>query len=115
LNTLIPPGSDLQLLIAYVVNDRGEIGGLGLPSGCSSQIDELCGRAFVLIPCDEDHPSVEGCEYSMVGESATATGSATPTTAKPELSPDAIKQMMQAAERRSKPWYRGFGVHSLPK
>jgi len=68
LNTFIRPGSDLQLLIGYAINDRGEIGGLGLPSGCSPQIDELCGRAFVLIPCDEDHPGVDGCDYSMVDD-----------------------------------------------
>jgi hypothetical protein len=39
----------------------------------------------------------------------------TTTTVKPELSPDAIRQLMQSAGRRSKPWYRGFGAQTQPK
>jgi len=113
LNTLIPAGSSLQLFSPQAINDRGEIAGLGLPSGC--QFDGLCGRAFVLIPCDENHPDVADCDYSTVDGNASATGSAIPTTqmataAKSVQSPDAIRQLMQAAGRRSKPWYRGFGA-----
>jgi hypothetical protein len=48
----------------------------------------------------------------MVDENVTATGSVMPTTTtvKPELSPDAIRQLMQAPGRRSMPWARGFAV-----
>ena len=66
LNTLIPPGSSLQLTFAYAVNDRGEIVGTGLPSGCAASDVEFCGHAYVLIPCDGHHPGVEGCDYSVV-------------------------------------------------
>lgn len=59
LNTLVPPGSDLHLLIAYSVNDRGEIAGDGILANGDS-------HAFLLIPCDENHPGVEGCDYSLV-------------------------------------------------
>ncbi len=59
LNSLVVPGSDLQLTGAVYNNDRGEIAGFGvLPSG-----DE---HAYVLIPCDSDHPDVDGCDYDPV-------------------------------------------------
>jgi probable HAF family extracellular repeat protein len=57
LNTLIPANSALHLVKGDHINDRGEIAGFGLlPNGDA--------RAFLLIPCDENHPGVEGCENS---------------------------------------------------
>jgi probable HAF family extracellular repeat protein len=59
LNTLIPPGSALHLDKGEDINERGEIAGFGsLPNGDV--------RAFLLIPCDENHPGLEGCAYSLV-------------------------------------------------
>jgi probable HAF family extracellular repeat protein len=66
LNTLIPANSDLLLDNTFAINDRGEIAGFGLPSGCT--LDTLCGHAFVLIPCEKEHSNDEGCE----SEDATA-------------------------------------------
>lgn len=59
LNTLIPPGSEILLGGAFNADDRGEIVAEGaLPNGDS--------RAVLLIPCDENHPDIEGCDYSLV-------------------------------------------------
>lgn len=59
LNSLIPPNSPLKLVYAFAINDRGEIPGNGIDA--SGNV-----RAFLLIPCDDNHPDVEGCDYSMV-------------------------------------------------
>jgi probable HAF family extracellular repeat protein len=100
LNTLIPSGSGLQLVGAVDINDRGEIVGSGvLPNGDF--------HAILLIPCDENHPNIEGCDYSMVEESATARVSTMPT---PRLSPDAMRQFMKSFGLRSRLWYRGLGA-----
>lgn len=68
LNELIPQGSDLQLGQGISINDRGEIAGEGLLSNGDLQ-------AYLLIPCDEHHQAVEGCDYSLVDAApAAATG-----------------------------------------
>jgi probable HAF family extracellular repeat protein len=59
LNTLVPTGSDIQLQLPYDINDEGEIAGFGASANGDS-------HAFLLIPCDNDHPGIEGCDYSMV-------------------------------------------------
>ena len=76
LNDAIPPHSALKLNIAFAINDRGEIVGVGSASGCI--YDSLCGRAFLLIPCDENHPGIDGCDYSMAEASAAAPQSSPP-------------------------------------
>jgi probable HAF family extracellular repeat protein len=70
LNTLIPPNPGLQLNWATYVNEAGEIAAIGTLSNGDI-------HAFVLIPCDENHPEREGCDYSMV-DAATAAQSAAP-------------------------------------
>jgi probable HAF family extracellular repeat protein len=75
LSTLIPPNPDLQLDHAFQINDRGEIAVRGVFS--NGDIHSL-----VLIPCDEGHPGVEGCDYSMV-DAATLRQSAVPATQHP--------------------------------
>jgi hypothetical protein len=59
LNTLVPPGSGIDLAGGVSINDRGEISGEGvLPNGDI--------HAILLIPCDENHRDIEGCDYETV-------------------------------------------------
>jgi probable HAF family extracellular repeat protein len=65
LNALLLPGSGLTVNTAAFITDRGEIAATGiLPNG-----DQ---HAVLLIPCDDHHAEVEGCDYSMVDASAVA-------------------------------------------
>jgi len=74
LEKLTLPGSGLTVFAGQLINDRGEIAGRGrLPNG-----DE---HAIVLIPCDENHPDIAGCDYSLVDSSALQSTAAPIPTA----------------------------------
>jgi probable HAF family extracellular repeat protein len=65
LNTLIPPGSPLYLVYPDHINDQGEIAGFGMDASGNE-------HAFLLIPCDANHPDTEGCDYSLVDATTAA-------------------------------------------
>lgn len=82
LNTLISPNSALYLFAASFINDRGEIAAFGsLANG-----DQ---HALLLVPCDEEHPNVEDCDYSLVDNSAD-TSQEGHTTIAPAMLPSAL-------------------------
>jgi probable HAF family extracellular repeat protein len=71
LQSLILPGSDLTVHENLSINERGEIVANGLlPNGAGI-------RAILLIPCDENHPDVEGCDYDVMDASTSASGANT--------------------------------------
>ena len=47
LNTLVSDGPDFKVLIAYNINERGEIAGTGVPAGC-----DLSRRLWARLPAD---------------------------------------------------------------
>jgi probable HAF family extracellular repeat protein len=65
LNTLVTPASDVNAAFPVNINDRGEIVAHGLlPNGDV--------HAVLLVPCDENHPNIMGCDYSLVDAVTTA-------------------------------------------
>ena len=76
LNTLIAPGSGLQITSAFNINDRGEILARSFPIGTTPNDDEDLGHLVLLMPCDDDSP----CENSI---SPTAVQAVSPVTHSP--------------------------------
>jgi hypothetical protein len=70
LNALVPSGSGVHLFAGFWANDGGEIVAGGSAPVCD--MSATCGHAYVLIPCDENHPGIVGCDYSLVDEVTAA-------------------------------------------
>jgi probable HAF family extracellular repeat protein len=108
LNTLIPANSDLELVTADNINERGEIVGAGVPGRC---FPDYCGHLFLLIPCAVGE--TQGCEDHAESTSAvvrsdsanvfnnSAISSQRVPTPKERVAPW-VKQM---ASRYHHPWH----------
>jgi probable HAF family extracellular repeat protein len=98
LNTFVPPGVDLHLTGDDIyINDRGDIAGTAVRSNGDV-------RAFLLIPCDENHPNIEGCDYSPMEVSTVAASHAAETAAHRKLTPQEISRIRALMMNR----HRGF-------
>lgn len=98
LNALIQADSGVLLMAALGLNERGEIAAQGvLPNG------DL--HAFLLIPCDENHADVEGCDYSLLD---TTTIASRPS---PVVRDAATRKLIPLTMRRGdRPHFRGGAV-----
>jgi len=94
-NTLIVPASDLNVVDAFNINERGEIAAHGNLSNGDS-------HAVLLIPCDENHADVDGCDYEPVEavteslSSLAPIASASQAPAQASLTPSKIKDRIHA-------------------
>jgi probable HAF family extracellular repeat protein len=102
LNALIPPGSALHLQFVQNINDRGEIAGMGVDGSGNT-------HAFLLIPCDEHHPGVAGCDYSPVDAAAATRESPASVIQKPTTTAPRTPALYGLANRSLRP----FGRRSL--
>jgi probable HAF family extracellular repeat protein len=95
LNTLAS-AANIALTTPLYINNQGEIAGNGMLSNGNT-------HAFLLVPCDDDHPGVEGCDYSMVDATEVANNAPAPR------SPLAIPLTTNSPERTINPsqnWFR---------
>jgi probable HAF family extracellular repeat protein len=107
LNTVVPPKSNLQLVVGFNVNDRGEIVGVGVPFGDPLNTD-LFGHLFVLIPCDEDHPNVEGCDYEPIQSAITQIEASPMAATQRKLTPTQAKDRIRALLSNRNRTFRGL-------
>jgi probable HAF family extracellular repeat protein len=66
LNTLVLPGTTMTVTAALLINDHGEIACTGFSAAVPSE------HPCVLIPCDDGHRGIEGCDYSLVDPTTAA-------------------------------------------
>jgi probable HAF family extracellular repeat protein len=76
LDALVSPGASLKLSHALAITDRGEIVGIGVPPGCARSQDDVCGHAYVLVPCDEDE--AESCGEQVAASPTSGNESVSP-------------------------------------
>jgi probable HAF family extracellular repeat protein len=100
LNALIPPNSPLQLTVASLITENGEIVAVGDPAGCTD--NDSCSHSYVLIPCDENHPGTAECDYSLVDAAAATRESPEASFETPPI-PDQNKSVRQLLRRRIGP------------
>jgi probable HAF family extracellular repeat protein len=65
LNTLVPSNAPLHLVYAVMINDQGEIAGMGVPPGVSDSDALTSGHAFVLLRVYDDGDEIASSQSSF--------------------------------------------------
>jgi probable HAF family extracellular repeat protein len=113
LNDLIPP-TGFRLLFGLFINDRGEIAGIGFPPGCEASDTDVCGHAYLLIPCEK---SDDGCRSeNPIGVTQSSPvpptrRSPTATPANPALN---YREILDRLRARRFPGLRTLGPVTVP-
>jgi probable HAF family extracellular repeat protein len=99
LSTLISNSAGLTALLVNTINDGGEIAGIGHFVDFGAD-----GHAVLLIPCDENHPDIKGCDYRLVDGAAATRESSAPTMQEPATTPP---RTLRPLGRRGLPFVSG--------
>jgi len=92
LNALIPLNSGLYLQEATFINNRSEITGFAiLPNGDR--------HVVLLVPCDEDHPAIAGCDYSLVNAGNLRQVPVVRASTTSQLSPNLLRAKIRSRLR----------------
>jgi probable HAF family extracellular repeat protein len=108
LNTKTPPGFSLVLASAVSINERGEIGGFGLPAGCTDV--DACSHAFLLIPREGDDDETDEVAAASQNDAATIAQNSTSVT-HAALTPETLAKLRSRFANR----HRGFGFGPMTK
>jgi probable HAF family extracellular repeat protein len=93
LNTLVSSSSGINVQGVATINDHGEIAAGGTDANGN-------GHAVLLIPCDENHAGVEGCDYSLLDADAAARENPAPAIQKPTTAAPRVNNVGRMRRRR---------------
>jgi len=91
LNSVIPPGSGLQLTNAFNINNRGEILAKSIPAGVTPIDDEDLGHVVLLVPCEEDRGDCANILASASGREPAVSALARTQARQPRNMRDAMR------------------------
>lgn len=104
LNTVLAAPTDLHIYWAPFISENGEIGAFALTP------DLLQSHVVLLIPCDEGHPNVAGCDYREITGAEAAARAPNANGAMPLSTRTAVfTRIGTALARRHRMFRRGPG------
>ena len=101
LNTVIPPGSGLQLTNALNINDRGEILAKSVPMGIPPVNDEDLGHVVLLVPCEEDRGNCVNVLASPSGREPAVSALSLTHVRQPRTMRDAVRTWRERLKPRT--------------